>query len=247
MLQVQKAFLKVSEGADLRCDLAQEPELAQALLGSADLIFLCLPEAAAVAVLPAISPYVGPEQLVVDICSVKTPITSVAEQYCLNAEYVSFHPMFGPDRPLEGSNGVFIPIRAREQAGRLRQFLLSLGLNLIDSDVETHDQVASMVQVIPHLLLITFAKLRSQMPVDEALVQAFSTPIFRDLEKVSQGLVRENPSLYHNIQNANPYADAARQLVQHALQSTRATVQDSDVALTEALFAAAQREWRDLS
>lgn len=239
---IKVTTVDTAQDADIVADVATHPEALSAALLSTQLVWLCLPEASAVAVLKALHLLVPADVLVVDICSVKTPVCKVAAQHCTQAEYVSLHPMFGPERDYQGNSAVFIPLRSGPLAQALRDLLQIWGLKVIDTDVDTHDRITSLVQVIPHALLISFAHMRSVMDVDDALVDAFATPIYRDLDQVSQGLVNENPALYHNIQNANPHGDAARKALLDALQSTLDTLTENEVEATRALFAKARRD-----
>ena len=232
----------VVPGADLQADITEDMAPVRAALSVADVIILCVPEDQTIDLLAALDQDVSSEQLVVDICSVKSRVGKVAEEMCKQAEYLSLHPMFGPDRPLQDSNAVVIPIRRNDVFEKFLPLLAAAGLNIIESTVDEHDRVTSLVQVIPHLLLINFAKVRAEADIPEDLVQAFATPIFKDLEKVSQGLVHENPALYHNIQTANPNGEAARQLVLEALLSTKAVLEQEQSQATEELFSAVRRD-----
>ncbi len=230
---------------DLHLDAATveaAPELDRAL-AAARVVLLCLPESAAVTVLEALDRRLPAKAapLVVDICSVKHRIAEAAGRLCLQCDYVSVHPMFGPERDLPGSNLVFMPVRGSERVAALLAQLRAWQLNVIETDTETHDRVTSLVQVLAHAVLATFANARDRFELSEALVQAFATPVFNDLDKVSQGMVAENPELYHNIQTSNPWGADARDKLRHALQETLATLGDDDPQGTVALFERVRR------
>ncbi len=230
----------VVAGADLTLDVAEDPARVKEHLG-ADLVLLCLDESNTLKVLTAISDYVAASTLVVDICSVKTKVCAAAEQYATAAQYLSLHPMFGPERDIQGSNAVVIPLRKGVQSDAFIALLSAWGLNILETTAEEHDAVTAMVQVVPHALLLGFGEMRASMQTSEALIQAFATPIFKDLDRVSQGLLQENPTLYHNIQTSNPNGDAARVALLEALTTTLETLSDSNPAATLALFERGRR------
>ena len=231
----------VVPGSDIQGDISDDAEVFKEALGIADLVLLCLPEAPACRVLQALDGKIE-NKLVVDICSVKSVIAGVAQDHCQSSEYVTFHPMFSPDREFIGSNGVFMPIREGARGQVFRTFLESCGLNIIDTDVETHDRVTSLVQVATHAVLATFANLREQYDVPEEMVQAFATPVFAELDRVSQGMVSENPELYHNIQTANPWGDEAREKLSLALAETLQKLSDNSPEEVRALFERIRRD-----
>lgn len=227
-------------GADLEGDICSDTSRFEKLLAGAELVMLCLPQDATIDVLKALDGLTL-DTLLVDICSVKSVVAQTAASVCRGCEYVSLHPMFGPDRPIKGSNGVFMPIRGGQRAAEFRSLVSGWGVQLIDTDVQTHDRVTSLVQVITHAVLATFANVREQLrsegAISEDLVDAFATPVFAELERVSQGMVRENAALYHNIQTANPWGDDVRARLDLALSQTLDALSDEDAEATRALFA----------
>lgn len=240
--EVAVTTVDVVAGADIVLDVTVDPQPLHEQLASSDLILLCLNESQTLKVLPVIADLVAADSLLADICSVKTKIAELVLTLNLTGEYVSLHPMFGPDRPIKGSNAVFVPLIARHLADSLRKMLESWQLNVIEADAAQHDAVTAMVQVVPHALLLSFAQMRSEMRLPEDLIQAFATPIFRDLDDVSQRLVGENPELYHNIQSSNPNARLARQELVNAVTRTVATLADEDPGLIKTLFERAYRK-----
>jgi len=208
--------------ADVVCDVERDGQPLVDALAQVDVVLLCTPEAIAITTLSIIDTHITAQQLVVDICSVKSKICAFAQEHGVVGEYMSVHPMFGPEREFAGSNAVCIEIRSGEKSRRFRQLLTQWGIHVIETDAKTHDQVASLVQVFTHAVLCTFANARTQFDISPDLVAAFATPVFSDLEKVSQGLVAEDPLLYHNIQSSNPWAAQARDKL---LDATRETVE----------------------
>ena len=150
--------------------------------------------------------------------------------------YVSIHPMFGPDRGFVDQNLVFIDVLPGELNDTFRSLLESWQVRVLDADADTHDQVASMVQVLTHATLVSFAQAQSQLDVPQALFDAMTTPIFRALDETAQGMLHENPTLYHNIQTANPHGANAREALQAAVKTVVGAMGQELPEATKALF-----------
>lgn len=230
----------VLPGSNIQADILHSIDPFAGAVADADLVLLCLPQDAALGVLEALDGHVT-DALVVDICSVKSVIVEAAVRRCTACEYVSFHPMFGPDRAFSGSNGVFIPVRDGPRGEAFRQWLVELGVQIIETDVVTHDRVTSLVQVVTHAVLATFANLREAYDLPEDMIQAFATPVFAELDRVSQSMVAEDAELYHNIQSANPWGGESRERLSLALEETLQTLGETDPAAMRALFARIRR------
>ena len=230
----------VTAGADYVFDVSLDPHALAELAAGKDLVLMCLDEAATLRVLPAVSEVLYDQTLLADICSVKTQVCEWVSSASLSCEYLSLHPMFGPQRPLLGNNVVVIPVNPGAKTAAFTALLQSWQLNVLEISAAEHDAVTAMVQIIPHALLTSFAKLRSEMTLSDDLIDAFATPIFRDLERVAMGLVSESPDLYHNIQTANPNGNAARSALSQAVSQALAALSDDNPEALRRLFEAAK-------
>jgi prephenate dehydrogenase len=128
-------------------------------------------------------------------------------------EVVGLHPMFGPTvRSLRRQKVVICPVRQGEQAAWFRQELSAIGLELIDTDPETHDRMMAIVQVLVHFstMVMGDALRRTGVDIDESL--RFTSPVYR-LELAFVGrLFAQNPDLYAEIEMSNPHANEVRAL-----------------------------------
>ncbi len=228
--------IDVNTDADVVCDVMADAQPLLAAAAGCELLLLCVPETLALRALESLDGQVHSGQLLVDICSVKSNISSAAQKRCAEAEYLSIHPMFGPDRGMAGNNLVVIPLRRGVLGESFTAMLAGWQLQLVETDAATHDRVTSLVQVLAHATLISFAQAQSRMPVPDDLVQAMATPIYTALSDTAQGLLGENPNLYHNIQTANPAGEAARQALREAVEATTRLLGQEDAAAVERLF-----------
>ncbi|MEM7099107.1 MAG: prephenate dehydrogenase/arogenate dehydrogenase family protein [Pseudomonadota bacterium] len=229
--------IDVVADADVMVDMDAKPEHFVAAVSNHDLVLVCLPEAIALQALELIESHnpAGVE-LICDICSVKSNICGLVTSRSLQMGYVSIHPMFGPDRGFVGQNLVFIDVLPGALNNAWKDLLKSWHLQVLDADADTHDQVASMVQVLTHATLVSFAEAQSQLDVPEELFDAMTTPIFRALDETAQGMLHENPALYHNIQTANPHGSKAREALQSSVNTVIEAMGQEQPGATKALF-----------
>lgn len=204
--------------ADVVCNIDEPLEQVEAVASECDVLLLCLAEAQALSVLRRLQ--VPDDLLLVDICSVKDKIVAAARQHCLNAQYLSVHPMFSPERGFHDNNIVSITVRDGDKRGAFVQLLQQWGARIVTTDEATHDQVTAVVQVLTHATLAAFEHAKATIDAPAGLVEAMATPIFAELTRVAQGMLHENPELYHNIQTANPNGKAARAALQGAVRDT---------------------------
>ena len=232
----------VDQAADVYCDVMADLTSVLEILPSVDLVLMCLSEPLAMQALDQLDAHVGADQVLVDICSVKTNICARAQERCVPAQYLSLHPMFGPERTFQDQNAVTITLRDGPQLAAFLSVLEGWGIRLLATDASIHDQTTAMVQVLAHATLLTFAQAQHDLEIDERLMDAMTTPIFRSLDATAQGLLGENPQLYHYIQTANPHGAAARKVLSEAATSVTQALGDAEVGRVIDLFARLKRD-----
>jgi prephenate dehydrogenase len=155
----------------------------------------------------AISPNLRPGSLVLDVGSVKMiPAEILRRGLPPHVEIVATHPLFGPQSARDGIHGLKIalcPIRG-DRGPRVAAFLRkALGLDVVMTTPEAHDQAAATVQGLTHLI----AKVLRQM---EPLPTRMTTPSF-DLLVQAIAMVRDDaPEVFHAIERCNPYSGQVR-------------------------------------
>ncbi len=92
------------------CDISSPSSEAIELLQRADGVLLCLPEEPTLAAIQKLAPHLPAESILADIASVKTRVARVVAQQQIACEYLSLHPMFGPDAGFTGRNVCVVPL-----------------------------------------------------------------------------------------------------------------------------------------
>jgi prephenate dehydrogenase len=194
-------------GIDLRADILKRAREMQAIdhgvmkvedgVQGADCVVVAAPVGVIVPLLERIAPYVGPETLVTDLGSVKTPIVAAGERL-YGARFVGGHPMAGSERSGVDASmpGLFVGaawaiVRAARftlnndlPARRIAALAEALGARTIALDAAQHDRIAALVSHLPHLLSFTYAQAVGADPEAE-LARTMAGGSYRDLMRVS--------------------------------------------------------------
>lgn len=125
-------------------------------VSQADVILIAAPVSSFEQVVSEIAVACKPGALVVDVGSVKVIPTEIMRRLLpSHADIVATHPLFGPQSASTGIVGLKIAlcaVRGRRHA-RLAAFLRKvLGLTVIMTTPEEHDQEAAVVQGLTHLI-----------------------------------------------------------------------------------------------
>jgi prephenate dehydrogenase len=155
-----------------------------------------------------LAPLLRPGQLVVDTCSVKVhPVAVMRRQLPEGVGILATHPLFGPDSGRDGIRGlkiVLCPVRiATDAYQRVRRFLESLGLVLIEATPEEHDHQAARTQAIFHFLARGLHRLGWG---GESMATPGPEAFYRQLGMLQQ----DTPQLFRDMQRLNPYAAECR-------------------------------------
>ncbi len=198
--------------------------IAEAVSG-AGIVVVGVPVPAMREVIEAMGPHVRPEQLVMDVGSVKVrPVEALAGVLGARVPWLGTHPLFGPlslhlaERPLRV---VLCPNAVHPGAvARAREFYERLGCVIIEQSAEEHDRIMART----HALAFFIAK--GVIDADKALADdppPFVPPSFQGIARTMQSVRAEAGHLYRALQKDNPFAADVRQaLIEALVHSDRA-------------------------
>jgi prephenate dehydrogenase len=184
-----------------------------------DLVFLAVPPGRIEAALEGLLPWLRPETLVVDACSVKVPVLeAVRAALGGHGTFVPSHPIAGSHRSgpgaaeanlFQGATVVLTPPPGVEPAAaRLARVLWQgLGARIQVLEPQAHDQVLGLLSHLPQLLSFAYVEQVAEAGVDLDL----AGPGFRDFTRLAQS----SPELWADLALANraellPMLQAAR-------------------------------------
>ena len=124
-------------------------------LDGADWILLCVSLDSLEPVLREIGSHVRPDQVAMDIGSIKEIPVNLLHKHVEHGVTLGTHPVFGPGaRSLEGQNFVLTPVGDEEKrfAGEFRGWLEKRGAAVSVLSPRKHDELMSMVLGFPHFV-----------------------------------------------------------------------------------------------
>ena len=180
------------------------------LVAGASEIIIAVPTARTAEALECIESHLRPEQLVMDVGSVKSgPVKAMTAVLGNRIPWITTHPLFGSsdialgERPLLA---VVCPNMLHSDAiSRAKAFYERIGCVVTEQSAEEHD----LAMARSHALAFFIAKALSDMGATEG--QPFTPPSFQAMSRVVERVRTDAAHLFVAIEQENPYAADARQ------------------------------------
>jgi len=196
-----------------------------AAVKGADYVLLSVPMESLEGVVEQISPYIQPEQAVIDITSVKVLPVAAMHKHVKRGLVLGVHPLFGPGaRNMANQNFVLTPTNSEEEtlAQKIRGYLEARGARVTLMSPEEHDETMSVVLGLSHFIaLVTADTLLSSGRLEQT--GGIGSTTYRVLLSMVSSVVAEDPELYASLQMNLP-----------------------NVVVIEKLFQGKTAEWADL-
>lgn len=207
-----------------------------------DLIVVATPLRAAARILSALATH-RPPGIVFDLGSIKTPLRESLQQLsAAGVRATSVHPMFGPSaNVLAGRHVVLIDSGDREALETARSLFASTTAITVEMDLDEHDRLIALVLGLSHALNIAFVAALAGSGVDPERLKAVSSTTFGAQLGIAEGVARENPHLYFEIQSLNAHNGPALAALDEAVHALLTAVRNGD----EAGFVALMQRGRD--
>jgi len=167
-------------------------------------LILAVPISAMQATLDEIATQLGPETVVIDVCSVKVyPVQWMLERLPESVGILATHPMFGPDSAAETLQGMKIalcPVRIPEAMHRkIRRYLQAQQLTVIETTAEDHDRQIAVSLALTHFIGRTLADFGAG-PL------AVDTEGYKRLLHILGVVEHDTWQLFVDMNRYNPYA-----------------------------------------
>lgn len=207
-----------------------------------DLIVVATPLRAAARILTALAGY-RPPGIVFDLGSIKTPLREALQALqAAGVRATSIHPMFGPSaNVLAGRHVVLIDCGDRAALETARGLFASTTAVTVEMDLDEHDRLVALVLGLSHALNIAFTAALAGSGVEPERLRAVSSTTFGAQLRIAEGVARENPHLYFEIQSLNAHNGPALTALDDAVHALLASVRSGD----EARFVALMQQGRD--
>ncbi len=169
---------------------------------TADIVVFAVPISSFEGVVQEAAPFIGREQIVADVCSVKVHPAQQMRKHLGHARTIATHPMFGPDSTARGLTDLQValcPLEADEQACKeMSDFWTKRGVQVIDTTPDDHDRDAAYNQGMPY----TIAHALNRMNLPELTFTTRSSTALYDIAHYS---ARDSEQLFQDMLAYNPY------------------------------------------
>lgn len=122
---------------------------------NADRVLICVPIENFEDVVKEIHSYIRPNQVVMDICSIKEIPVKTMHKYIKTGTTLGTHPVFGPGvKNIKNENFILTPIGNKEKvfAEEFKSWLEKRRANVFIMSPRKHDELMSVVLGLPHFL-----------------------------------------------------------------------------------------------
>lgn len=171
-------------------------------LNSIDYIFIAVPISKFEDTVLQLAPAVQPNQVVIDLCSVKVYPAKVMQEHLKNCQLLATHPMFGPDSAklgLQGLKVAFCPISIDDSNQKeIKNFWEENGATVALTTPEEHDQDTVYSQAFTYIM----ARMINTMHLPDI---TFDTRSYKDIVEVARLSAKDSSQLFHDMLYYNPY------------------------------------------
>ncbi|MBI2850747.1 MAG: prephenate dehydrogenase [Chloroflexi bacterium] len=193
----EETLLKVKQqlGVQATTDLPAAVE-------GAKVVLLSVPIDSFETVVKELKPHLKPEQIVLDITSVKTLPVATMQKHLGDGSVLGTHPVFGPGaKGMRNQNVVLTPTNEKETAlaEKVRRYLEERGAKVSVMTPGEHDEMIAIVLGLSHFIaivtadtLLNFKRLRE--------MAAVAGPTYKVLLTLAESVLTEDPELYAAIQ-----------------------------------------------
>jgi len=169
---------------------------------NADRVLIAVPIDNFEEVVKEIHSYIRPDQVIMDICSVKEFPVKVMHKYIKTAITLGTHPLFGPNvESIQNQNFVLTPTNDKEEkfANDFKKWLEERHVNVSVMPPKKHDELMSIILGLPHFIgvvvcdtLLDYANL--------AETKRAAGTSYKLLLALAETVVSQDPEFYASLQ-----------------------------------------------
>jgi prephenate dehydrogenase len=201
-----------------------------------ELVIVSVPIRDTVQVIGEIAPILSKDQLLCDFTSLK--VKPVEAMLASKASVIGLHPMFGPTvQSLKHQTIIVCPARTDEtHLHSLLSLFRGEGAECTITTPEQHDRMMAVVQGLTHFVTLCMADSVRRLGIDIEKTQAFTSPVYQIELSLVGRLLSQDPALYADILQQNPYVPEVLAACQSSAADLAAIVQKQDPALFREFF-----------
>jgi len=169
---------------------------------SADRVLICVPIENFEDAVKEIHSYVKPNQVIMDICSIKEVPVDIMHKYITKGTTLGTHPMFGPSaKSIRDQNFILTPTNAKERqfANEFKAWLEEKKAIVSIMSPRKHDELMSVILGLSHFVgIVACDTLLSK--VDFAEMKKVAGPSYKLLSMLAENVASQDPSFYASLQ-----------------------------------------------
>lgn len=173
-----------------------------------DYLVLSIPLSKHSEVCEQLKPFLRPDTVIVDVCSVKEESGQIIKRHLPTQPMLSTHPLFGPESAAESLKGHIIVVcpdmSSEALIGPFEEFCKNLGLEVVSMSSKEHDKNIALVQGLTFFI----ARTLKDFDLHESKLV---TPSFRKLIALAELEQQHTKELFVTIQKGNPHTEGIRQ------------------------------------
>jgi prephenate dehydrogenase len=157
-------------------------------------------------VVEQVSPYTRPEQVIIDITSIKMFPVETMHKHIKTGLTLGTHPVFGPGaRSIASQNFVLTPTNERERtlAQKIREYLEIRGAKVTLMTPQEHDEVMAVVLGLSHFIALVSADTLASFDRLKQM-EAIGGITYKVLLTLVESVISEDPELYASLQMSLP-------------------------------------------
>jgi len=181
-------------------------------------------------VVKQICSHIQPEQVIVEITSIKSFPIEVMHKRIKTASVLGIHPMFGPGaKGVTNQNFILTPTDDKEAtlAQKIKQFLEARGARVAVMNPEEHDEMMAVILGLSHFIAIVSADILLGFDKLNQMRKIGGTS-FKLLLMLVESVLSENPELYTSLQMNLPHVAEVERTFQKKVKDWADLVESKD-------------------
>jgi prephenate dehydrogenase len=223
-------------GHEVSCSGREGTPTNSHLARSCDLVMVSVPVRSTVGVIGEIAPLLAQDQVICDLTSLKQgPVEAMLRS---KAQVVGLHPMFGPSvGTMKGQVIVATPARCEGDSLRaLFSLFRDEGARITLTTPEAHDRMMAVVQGLTHFASLALAQAMRRLDTDIPGILDATSPIYRIEMDLIGRIHGQDPSLYADILQLNPFVPAVLTAFLNAAADLSDLVESGNAEALETYF-----------
>jgi prephenate dehydrogenase len=203
-----------------------------------DLVIVSVPVRDTVRVIDGIAPLLSEDQVLCDFTSLKArPVEAMLKS---KAQVIGLHPLFGPTvHSLRHQTIIVCPARTDDAVlHALLSVFRSEGAACTITSPDDHDRKMAVVQGLTHFVTLCMADSIRSLGYDVKKNDAFMSPVYRIELSLVGRLLSQDPALYADILQGNPYVPEVLAACRASADNLAAIVRSADPSAFAAFFQA---------